>query len=92
MEILWINLNYIKLLTILQFITIRNSSNGSNIKPQATKRLVKQILFLIFLYSSFSSDLKFISHIILYSALEYTNDNTLRPLAQKGCAPMFYNI
>ena len=36
-EILWINLNFIELLTILQVITIKNSSNGNNIKPQAEK-------------------------------------------------------
>jgi len=35
------NLNFIELLTILQLITIRNISAGSNIKPQAIKRLVK---------------------------------------------------
>jgi len=42
------NLNFIKLLTFLQLITIPNSSDGSNIKPQAIKRLVKfnQIWFL----------------------------------------------
>jgi len=47
-EILWMNLNFIKLLTFLQFITMRNSSDGNNIKPQAIKRLVKfnQIRFL----------------------------------------------
>ena len=35
------NLNFIKLLTFLQLITIRNSSDGNNTKPQAMKRLVK---------------------------------------------------
>ena len=40
-EILWMNLNLIELLTILQFITIRNNFDGNNIKPQAIKRLVK---------------------------------------------------
>ena len=40
-EILWKNLNFIELLAILQLITIRKSSNGNNVKPQATKRLVK---------------------------------------------------
>ena len=34
-------LNPIELLTILQLITIRNSSDGNNIKPQAIKLLVK---------------------------------------------------
>jgi len=40
-EILWMNLNLIELLTNLQLITIRNSSDGNSIKPQATKRLFK---------------------------------------------------
>jgi len=31
------NLNFNKLLTILQLITTRNSSDGNNIKPQAIK-------------------------------------------------------
>jgi len=35
------SLRFIELLKILKFITIRNSSDGSNIKQQATKRLVK---------------------------------------------------
>jgi len=35
------NLNFIELLTILQLITIQNSSDGNNIKPQATKSPVK---------------------------------------------------
>jgi len=35
------NLNFIELLTILQLIKIRNSSDGNNIKPQAIKRLFK---------------------------------------------------
>jgi len=35
------NLNFIELLTILQLITIRNSSDGNNIKLQETKELVK---------------------------------------------------
>jgi len=35
------NLNFIELLTILQLITIRNSSDGNNIKPQAIKMLFK---------------------------------------------------
>jgi len=34
-------LNFIELLTVLKLITIQNSSDGNNIKPQATKRLVK---------------------------------------------------
>jgi len=32
------NLNFIELLTTFQLITIRNSSDGNNIKPHATKR------------------------------------------------------
>jgi len=39
------NLNFIDLLTILQLITIRNSSDSNNIKPQAIKGLVKQNKF-----------------------------------------------
>jgi len=35
------NLNFTELLTLLQLITIRSSSDGKNIKQQATKRLVK---------------------------------------------------
>jgi len=35
------NLKFIELLTIWQLITIRNSSDGNNIKLHATKRLVK---------------------------------------------------
>jgi len=31
------NLNFIELLTILQLITIRNSPDGNNFKPQAKK-------------------------------------------------------
>ena len=40
-EILWMNLNFIELLAILQLITIQNNSDGNYIKPQAVKRLVK---------------------------------------------------
>jgi len=32
-EILGMNLDFIELLTILQLITIQNSSDGNNIKP-----------------------------------------------------------
>jgi len=35
------NLNFIELLTIVQLITIRNSSDGHNIKPKTMTRLVK---------------------------------------------------
>ena len=41
MKILWMKLNFIELLAILQLITIRNSSDGNNIKPWAIKSLVK---------------------------------------------------
>ena len=49
-EILWMNLNFTELLTILQLITIRNSSDSNNIKPQAIKAIkraseTKQIRF-----------------------------------------------
>ena len=37
-EILWMNLNFVELLTILQLIAIRNSSDGNNIKPQALEK------------------------------------------------------
>ena len=42
------NLNFIELLTVLQLITIRNSSDSNNIKPQAIKKAskIKQIRFL----------------------------------------------
>ena len=40
-EILRMNLNFIELLTILQLITMQNSSGGNNIKPQAMWTLVK---------------------------------------------------
>jgi len=35
------NLNFIELITILQFIAIQNRSDGNNIKPQIIERLVK---------------------------------------------------
>ena len=53
-EILWMNLNFIELLTILQLITIRNSSDGNNIKPQAIKGLAK-FLKVSLLYSTLKS-------------------------------------
>jgi len=40
------NLNFIELLAILQLITIQNSPDGNNIKPQAIKRLVKFSVFI----------------------------------------------
>ena len=39
--ILWMNYNFIEPLTILQLVTIQNSSDDNHIKPQPTKRLVK---------------------------------------------------
>ena len=35
------NLYFFELLRILQFITIRNSSDGNSVKPYATKRQIK---------------------------------------------------
>src|SRR6218665_135862 len=40
-EILLRNLNFIELSTILQLITILDSSDGNNIKPQAIQTLFK---------------------------------------------------
>jgi len=39
MEILWMNLNFIEVLTICNLL--HSETDGNNIKPQATKRLVK---------------------------------------------------
>ena len=47
-------LNFIELLKILQFITIINSSDGNNIKPQAIKRTAKKYIFG-FSYSTLES-------------------------------------
>jgi len=38
-EILWMNVNLIELLKMLQLSTIQNSFDGNNIKQQAIKRL-----------------------------------------------------
>ena len=65
-EILRMNLNFIELLTILQLITIWNSSDSNNIKPQAIKGLVKQTNLV------FYTRLLKIQLITLYSALECT--------------------
>ena len=54
MEILWMNLNFVELLTVLQLVTIRNSCDSNNIKPQAIKRLIK-LLKIVFLYSTLES-------------------------------------
>ena len=51
-EILWMDLNFIKLLTILQLIKIQNSSDGNNIKPQAIKGLVKYNQIRVFICDS----------------------------------------
>jgi len=40
-EIIWMNLNVIELLTVLQLTTIWNSSYGNTIKQQAIERLIK---------------------------------------------------
>ena len=56
-KILWMNLNFIELLTILQLITIRSKSDGKNIKLQSISRLVKfkKFDFLILDSQNFSS-------------------------------------
>jgi len=46
-DILWMNLNFIKLLAILQIIAIRNSSDGNNIKPQAIKGYLDKINLIL---------------------------------------------
>jgi len=46
------NLNFIELLKLLQLITIQNSSDGDNIKPQAIKGLVKFNPIRIFICDS----------------------------------------
>ena len=55
------NLYFIELSTILQLITIRNSSDGNNIKPQALKMLVKEkkFGFLYFTLESSAHDFVF---------------------------------
>src|SRR6218665_1066466 len=77
------NLNFIELLSILQLIAIQNSSNGNNTKPQAIKGLVKFV---------FCTRLTKRQLIILSLVLECTKKKTLRPLAQKGCAPLVYSV
>src|SRR6218665_688008 len=77
------NLNFIELLSILQLIAIQNSSNGNNTKPQAIIGLVKFV---------FCTRLTKRQLIILSLILECTKKNTLRPLAQKGCAPLVYSV
>jgi len=80
MAILWINLNFIELLTVLQFITIWNISDVNNIKPQATKRLVKTIL--ITFYESFKLS-KVQTIIILSLAFGGTKNKTCGPWSKK---------
>ena len=82
--ILGMNLNLIELLAILQLITIRNGSDGKNIKLQAIKGLVK--FLKIFFYTRLSK----LQLIILSSVLEYAENSTVHPLAQRGCAPLTY--
>src|SRR6218665_139774 len=81
------DLNFIDLLIILQHIAIRNSPDSNNIKPQAIKGLVKQNKFG-FLHSTPKNS----AYNNLSSALECTKNGTLRPLAQKGCAPQPYEV
>ena len=50
-EIIWMNLNVIELLTVLQLTTIWNSSYGNTIKQQAIERLIK-LNKIGFLYST----------------------------------------
>jgi len=57
-----------------------------NTNLQAIKGLVKLKQIVIF-YSTLKVLL-----IILSSALECTKNHTLRPLAQKGCAPQLTNF
>src|SRR6218665_3660696 len=80
------NLNFLELLAILQLITIQNSSDSNNIKPQAIKRLVKLNKF------GFYNRLLKVQLIIFSAALECTKKSTLQPLAQKGCAPLGYSF
>jgi len=40
-ESTYTSINFIEIITILQLITIRNSSDGNNVKPQTIERLVK---------------------------------------------------
>jgi len=68
----------------LQLITIRNSYDGNNIKPETIKRVVN------FFKSLFYTLLSKVQLIILSSALECTKNNTLWPLAQKGCVHLPY--
>ena len=65
------NLNFIELLTILQLITIRNSSDSNNIKPQAIKRLVKLNRF-----GFFYNRLLNVQLIIFSAALECTHNSS----------------
>jgi len=90
------NLHFIELLKILQLIIIRNNSEGKSIKTaliakvsshEQYKRLVKCIK-IDFLYSTLKSS----THVVLFSALECTKNNTLRPLAQKRFALPNYKI
>src|SRR6218665_1555689 len=74
------NLNFIELLAILQLITIQNSSDGNNIKPQAIRRLVK----FSFLYATLETSAN--------NFVFGTKNNTLRPLALKGCEPLDYRV
>jgi len=87
MAILWMNLNFIELLTISQLtcITIWNSSDGNNIKPQATKRQVKWILI-----SVFDTWLSKVHIIILSSAFEGTKKRTCSLCPKRLCTSGLY--
>jgi len=75
------NLNFVELLAILQLITIQNSSDGYTIKPQAIKSLVKKTNRFL------QMTLKNSARNFVFSPQVHKN-YTLRPLAQKGCAPL----
>ena len=76
-EDFWMNLNFIELLTILQLITIWNSSEGKSIKPQAINRQLN------LKKSAFYDQLSKVQLIILCSAHECTQNNRLQPFAPK---------
>ena len=56
MAILWMNLNVIELLIILQLTTIQIGSSGNNIKPHTTIRLVNKSFFGFWYLTFESSD------------------------------------
>jgi len=46
MEVVWLNLNFTELSTILQLFTIQNSFGGNNFKPQAIKGYLNKQKFI----------------------------------------------